>query len=79
MDWPIKQTLLESSNNEAFGGRTFVGINSYNIGRPLLQMVHFVSLHRTLMCDCLDAKSYRFVCICGEDLDLFENGGSIRY
>ena len=43
MDWPIKQTLLENNDNE--GKRTFVGINSYNIGRPLLQMVHFIWIY----------------------------------
>ena len=43
MDWPIKETLLLNGDNDATG-RTFCGINSYNIGRPLLQMVHFVSL-----------------------------------
>ena len=44
MDWPIKQTLLMNSENDTAGGRTFCGVNSYNIGRPLMQMVHFVSL-----------------------------------
>lgn len=41
MDGPIKETLV--NNNSTSGGRTFCGINSYNIGRPLAQMVHFVS------------------------------------
>jgi threonine synthase len=46
MDWPIKETLLMNGDNDgSTGGRTFCGINSYNIGRPLLQMVHFVSLY----------------------------------
>mmetsp|Transcript_32958 Transcript_32958/g.69364 ORF Transcript_32958/g.69364 Transcript_32958/m.69364 type:complete len:446 (-) Transcript_32958:118-1455(-) len=42
MDWPIKETLLMNSDNELSGGRTFCGVNSYNIGRPLMQMVHFI-------------------------------------
>lgn len=44
MDSPIKETLLGISDGIPSCGRTFCGINSYNIGRPLLQMVHFVSL-----------------------------------
>lgn len=43
MDLPIKETLLE--NDEAKSGRKFTGINSYNIGRPLAQMVHFVWIY----------------------------------
>jgi hypothetical protein len=39
MDWPIKQTLLTNNDSKRF----FCGVNSYNIGRPLVQMVHFVS------------------------------------
>lgn len=59
MDWPIKETLLENCDNVASGGRTFCGINSYNIGRPLLQMVHFVSLLESSKFSVrLDAKSY---------------------
>jgi len=60
MDWPIKETLLENHDNDASGGRTFCGINSYNIGRPLLQMVHFVSLIKYSLI-CLVAKSYLLV------------------
>lgn len=40
MDLPIKQTLLENNDESR---RSFCGVNSYNIGRPLVQMVHFVS------------------------------------
>lgn len=44
MDSPIKQTLLNNSDcNGADKKRSFCGVNSYNIGRPLVQMVHFVS------------------------------------
>ena len=46
MDWPIKQTLL-SNNDES--KRSFCGVNSYNIGRPLVQMVHFVSEWRSII------------------------------
>lgn len=60
MDWPIKETLLENRDNDASDGRTFCGINSYNIGRPLLQMVHFVSLIKYSL-NCLDANSYPFL------------------
>jgi threonine synthase len=45
MDWPIKETLLSRKcDGDAEGGRErlFCGINSYNIGRPLMQMIHFV-------------------------------------
>ena len=47
MDWPIKETLLVNAKNTSTYGRTYCGINSYNIGRPLMQMVHFVS---TVLC-----------------------------
>lgn len=42
MDKPIKDTLLENANN---GVRTYCGINSYNIGRPLFQMIHFIWIY----------------------------------
>eukprot|EP00579_Thalassiosira_antarctica_P006959 CAMPEP_0201880008 /NCGR_PEP_ID=MMETSP0902-20130614/10741_1 /ASSEMBLY_ACC=CAM_ASM_000551 /TAXON_ID=420261 /ORGANISM="Thalassiosira antarctica, Strain CCMP982" /LENGTH=507 /DNA_ID=CAMNT_0048407969 /DNA_START=66 /DNA_END=1589 /DNA_ORIENTATION=+ len=45
MDWPIKKTLLMNSDNDTAGGRTFCGVNSYNIGRPLMQMVHFIWIY----------------------------------
>ena len=40
MDWPIKQTLLQ---NGIRSKRSYCGVNSYNIGRPLVQMIHWVS------------------------------------
>ena len=53
MDWPIKETLMANGNNDDDNNsgvigeenkkRSYCGINSYNIGRPLVQMVHFVS------------------------------------
>ncbi len=49
MDCPIKQVLLDN-NDASTGGRKFCGINSYNIGRPLLQMVHFVSVFTNQTC-----------------------------
>ncbi|EED96516.1 threonine synthase [Thalassiosira pseudonana CCMP1335] len=39
MDWPIKETGVIGEENKK---RSYCGINSYNIGRPLVQMVHFV-------------------------------------
>jgi hypothetical protein len=83
MDWPIKETLLENSDNVSPGERTFCGINSYNVGRPLLQMVHFVSLF--ISPNCLNlfvwSQNLTHTCgaICGEDLDLFENDRAIRF
>eukprot|EP00584_Thalassiosira_punctigera_P007741 CAMPEP_0172530904 /NCGR_PEP_ID=MMETSP1067-20121228/4506_1 /TAXON_ID=265564 ORGANISM="Thalassiosira punctigera, Strain Tpunct2005C2" /NCGR_SAMPLE_ID=MMETSP1067 /ASSEMBLY_ACC=CAM_ASM_000444 /LENGTH=456 /DNA_ID=CAMNT_0013315209 /DNA_START=17 /DNA_END=1384 /DNA_ORIENTATION=+ len=44
MDRPIKETLLMISDNDT-AGRSFCGINSYNIGRPLMQMVHFIWIY----------------------------------
>ena len=44
MDLPIKETLLmnaqEGDDGNANDTRAFCGINSYNIGRPLVQMCH---------------------------------------
>ena len=51
MDYPIKQVLLMNGYDDVnTGGRKFCGINSYNIGRPLLQMVHFVSVCTNRTC-----------------------------
>ena len=44
MDQPIKDTLLMNTKDED-RVRTFCGINSYNIGRPLVQMVHFIWIY----------------------------------
>jgi len=42
MDAPIKRIL--TSQSESFLDKTrLCGVNSYNIGRPLMQMVHYVS------------------------------------
>jgi threonine synthase len=52
MDVPIKNIMTKSKGVDDGSGdkgegddkdRTICGINSYNIGRPLVQMVHFVS------------------------------------
>ena len=50
MDLPIKETLLSSKKDDKQsgregGGRLFCGINSYNIGRPLVQMIHFIFIY----------------------------------
>eukprot|EP00804_Cyclotella_cryptica_P019888 CCRYP_007810-RA/>CCRYP_007810-RA protein AED:0.30 eAED:0.30 QI:292/0.83/0.85/1/0.83/0.85/7/1028/486 len=45
MDSPIKQTLLNCNDSDgADKKRSFCGVNSYNIGRPLVQMVHFIDV-----------------------------------
>ena len=43
MDAPIKR-ILQTSGGKSDGGekQRVVGVNSYNIARPLMQMVHFV-------------------------------------
>lgn len=53
MDLPIKETLLSSKKDDKQfgkerGGRMFCGINSYNIGRPLVQMIHFIFIYLRL-------------------------------
>jgi threonine synthase len=50
MDAPIKHTLLGSKNDDkqrgvGEGGRMYCGINSYNIGRPLVQMTLFIWIY----------------------------------
>ena len=48
MDIPIKNIMTKStpndgeSNSRSSGRHVVCGVNSYNIGRPLMQMVHFV-------------------------------------
>jgi hypothetical protein len=39
MDRPIKNLLTKAQDDS----RKLTGVNSYNIGRPLMQMVHYVS------------------------------------
>jgi len=46
MDLPIKNLLTQQQQygeNGATRSTRLSGVNSYNIGRPLMQMVHFVS------------------------------------
>lgn len=43
MDAPIKHILSSTQNGKT--DSLICGVNSYNIGRPLMQMVHFVSCH----------------------------------
>ena len=43
MDLPIKRILTLHSKTDKADQRTVCGVNSYNIGRPLMQMVHYVS------------------------------------
>lgn len=41
MDKPIKNIMMQKDNSND-GEILVCGVNSYNIGRPLMQMVHFV-------------------------------------
>lgn len=41
MDAPIKR--IQTSQDVSASNKKVCGVNSYNIGRPLIQMVHFVS------------------------------------
>ncbi len=43
MDRPIKNIMMQKDNTDVGDEKVLVcGVNSYNIGRPLMQMVHFV-------------------------------------
>jgi threonine synthase len=42
MDLPIKRMLTNNSSSSQQEGTLWTGINSYNIGRPVVQLVHFV-------------------------------------
>ena len=48
MDGPIKNIMMQKENNNSNSNSNsnseilVCGVNSYNIGRPLMQMVHFV-------------------------------------
>ena len=43
MDKPIKNIMMQKDNQDDGDEEILVcGVNSYNIGRPLMQMVHFV-------------------------------------
>ena len=46
MDKPIKDMLTGGDDQNGGGGVAMTGVNSYNIGRPLMQMVHYVSPRR---------------------------------
>ena len=46
MDQPIKDTLLMNTKDDNDNDeREYCGINSYNIGRPLVQMIHFIWIY----------------------------------
>lgn len=49
MDAPIKRIL--SSQDSTTTKRRICGVNSYNIARPLMQMVHYVSRYQVIMKD----------------------------
>ena len=42
MDKPIKNIMMQKDNSDKDEEILVCGVNSYNIGRPLMQMVHFV-------------------------------------
>ena len=45
MDKPIKD-MLTGKGKHITDGIQMTGVNSYNIGRPLMQMVHYVSVQQ---------------------------------
>lgn len=49
MDLPIKR-IMASSDDASETKRIVCGVNSYNIGRPLMQMVHYVSRQAAMYC-----------------------------
>jgi threonine synthase len=56
MDAPIKRMLTSSSSTDETEGDNNIdthlcGVNSYNIGRPLVQMVHFIWTYLRVMED----------------------------
>jgi threonine synthase len=70
MDVPIKNIMTEETSPSK--ERFVCGINSYNIGRPLVQMVHFVSTIR------FESATYKLkmvvlisILYCHSDLGLF--------
>ena len=42
MDLPIKNIVAQSTSTKTHTSTLYTGVNSYNIGRPLMQMVHYV-------------------------------------
>lgn len=48
MDAPIKR-ILSCQDYPSLTKRRLCGVNSYNIGRPLMQMVHYVSRTRKVV------------------------------
>lgn len=63
MDAPIKRMLTTSSSSDKGTNSNkeeqhLCGVNSYNIGRPLVQMVHFVSLYQHLFPHCQHGSFY---------------------
>lgn len=52
MDAPIKRILTSQGGDDLSDDiqRKLSGINSYNIGRPLMQMVHYVSVVMNTYC-----------------------------
>jgi threonine synthase len=42
MDIPIKNIMTDPDRDDVLPNHFICGVNSYNIGRPLMQMVHFI-------------------------------------
>ena len=73
MDTPIKRILTSNSRKS---NQLLCGINSYNIGRPLAQMVHYVSPMPWLLhccCSSMNLTLLRLQCV---GLDISTCGGA---
>ena len=77
MDGPIKNIMTD--NSSVSKERFICGINSYNIGRPLVQMVHFVSERLSESSCCRSIGSvFSNAQQCRVDLGLFENSSRFK-
>jgi threonine synthase len=79
MDSPIKNILQSQKTSKT---RMLCGVNSYNIGRPLMQMVHYVSASSNyylcqmiLLLHRLIVHEHLFLGYQNIDLDVSESGG----
>jgi threonine synthase len=77
MDAPIKNIMTDNKSSSSSKNGLICGVNSYNIGRPLVQMVHFVSkreIERTLK-DFAETKLDSHAPNCCRRFRLFEDLG----
>lgn len=49
MDAPIKRILADQQNQPSSTATFYTGVNSYNIGRPIMQMVHYIWIYLRVM------------------------------